>query len=103
MRVTTKGQVTIPKEVRDKLGIVPGDEVGFREDGDAYIIEKAVAPAGETPGERMVRLLGELGKRLQQNPEFKDMSTDEYMELIRGYSEDADDPGFQRSRGPPAD
>ena len=29
MRVTTKGQVTIPKEIRDRLRIVPGSEVDF--------------------------------------------------------------------------
>jgi AbrB family looped-hinge helix DNA binding protein len=35
MRVTEKGQVTIPKNVRRKLGIVPGSEIEFdlREDG----------------------------------------------------------------------
>ncbi len=27
MRVTSKGQVTIPKEVRDKLGIEPGSPI----------------------------------------------------------------------------
>ncbi len=98
MRITSKGQVTIPKEVRDKLGLVPGDEVGFREDGDVYIIEKAAAPAGETPGERMVRLLVEFGQRMRREGKIvdPDMTTDEYMELIRGYSEDANDPGFQR-------
>jgi AbrB family looped-hinge helix DNA binding protein len=31
MRVTEKGQVTIPKAIRDKLGIVPGSEVDFVE------------------------------------------------------------------------
>lgn len=96
MRVTTKGQVTIPKEVRDKLGIEPGDEVGFREEGDAFIIEKTVTHPGETEGERMVRLLTEFGRRLKVRPEFEEMTTDEYMELIRGYSEDANDPGFKR-------
>jgi AbrB family looped-hinge helix DNA binding protein len=96
MRVTSKGQVTIPKEVRDKLGIEPGDEVAFREEGEAIILEKTEARAGESRGERMVRLLSEIGKRLRLNPEFANMSTDEYMELMRGYSEDKDDPGFQR-------
>ncbi len=97
MRVTTKGQVTIPKEVRDKLGIVPGDEVGFREDGDVFVIEKATAPAGETEGERMVRLLAEFGARLRREGKMDDnMTVDEYMELVRGYSEDEHDPGFQR-------
>jgi AbrB family looped-hinge helix DNA binding protein len=39
MRVTTKGQVTIPKPVRDRLGIRPGSEVQFElaEDGRAYL------------------------------------------------------------------
>ena len=31
--VTTKGQVTIPAELREKLGIKPGDRVGFVEKG----------------------------------------------------------------------
>ena len=98
MRVTSKGQVTIPKDVRDKLGIGPGDKVGFREDGDSFIIEKTVEPAGESRGERMVRILMEEGARLRREGKLldPDMSTDEYMELIRGYSEDADDPGFKR-------
>lgn len=95
MRVTSKGQVTIPKEVRDKLGIEPGDEVGFREEGEAFILERTPEETGESKGERMVRLLAELGARLKRNPDFADMTVDEYMELIRGYSEDKDDPGFQ--------
>ncbi|MEO9336441.1 AbrB/MazE/SpoVT family DNA-binding domain-containing protein [Mesorhizobium sp. SB112] len=37
MRVTTKGQVTIPKEVRDRLGIEPGSEVDFVERTDGAI------------------------------------------------------------------
>lgn len=97
MRVTTKGQVTIPKEVRDKLGIEPGDEVGFREEGEAFVLEKAEPAGNETKGGRMVRLLREFGERLRRDGKITDpdMTTDEYMELIRGYSEDADDPGFK--------
>ena len=33
MRVTQKGQVTIPLDVRRALGIRPGSEVGFQLDG----------------------------------------------------------------------
>jgi AbrB family looped-hinge helix DNA binding protein len=39
MRVTSKGQVTIPKPVRDRLGIRPGSEVAFEEeDGRFYLV-----------------------------------------------------------------
>ena len=37
MRVTTKGQVTIPKEIRDRLRIVPGSEVDFIERPDGLV------------------------------------------------------------------
>jgi AbrB family looped-hinge helix DNA binding protein len=32
-RVGTKGQVVIPKEIREEIGIVPGDEVVFEAEG----------------------------------------------------------------------
>ena len=98
MRVTSKGQVTIPKEVRDKLGIVPGSEVGFREEGQAMVIERADAALNETDGERLVRVLVAFGRKARAEGLLNDadMTTDEYMELIRGYSEDENDPGFKR-------
>ena len=41
MRVTTKGQVTIPREIRDKLGITPFTEVDFIEEkGRVCLIKK---------------------------------------------------------------
>ena len=39
-RVTTKGQVTIPKEIREALGIEPGDEIAFEEVESGYRIRK---------------------------------------------------------------
>ena len=44
MRVTSKGQVTFPKHVRDRLGIAPGDDIGFREEGQAVIVEEVEEP-----------------------------------------------------------
>jgi len=39
MRVTTKGQVTIPQKVREQLGITAGSEVDFQlEDGGARLV-----------------------------------------------------------------
>jgi AbrB family looped-hinge helix DNA binding protein len=41
-KVTSKGQVTIPKKVRDKLGVRPGDDVGFEEKEGLMLIKKTV-------------------------------------------------------------
>ncbi|MCW4048211.1 MAG: AbrB/MazE/SpoVT family DNA-binding domain-containing protein [Candidatus Bathyarchaeota archaeon] len=38
--VTSKGQVTIPKEIRDTLGISEGDKVIFLIDGDVVVLRK---------------------------------------------------------------
>lgn len=69
-RVTSKGQVTIPKEVRDDLGIRPGDEIEFVRTEDGYRIEKepdenpfekyrGAADTDESVEERMAELRGE--------------------------------------------
>ena len=41
-KVTSKGQVTIPKEVREVLGIQPGDEVIFEQTDEGYVLRKEV-------------------------------------------------------------
>jgi len=40
MRVTTKGQVTIPQHIREKLGITPATEVDFVEEEDRILLVK---------------------------------------------------------------
>jgi len=74
-RVTSKGQVTIPKEIRDALGIEPGDEIAFEEGESGYKLRKkepttadgddpfekyrGSAESNETMPNRMRRLRGE--------------------------------------------
>ncbi len=43
--VTSKGQVTIPKDVRDRMGIRPGDQIDFVESEQGYIMRKRIDPA----------------------------------------------------------
>jgi AbrB family looped-hinge helix DNA binding protein len=43
MRVTTKGQVTIPQHIREKLGITPATEVDFVEEGERVFLVKRKA------------------------------------------------------------
>ena len=71
--VTSKGQVTIPKPVRDYLGIEPGSEVNFRRADDGHIvIERA---DGTRPPSRFAKARGHAGPG---------MTTDELMALLRG-------------------
>ena len=44
-RVTAKGQVTIPKAVREKLGVRPGDEIEFVEEDGAVRVRRRIDPA----------------------------------------------------------
>ncbi len=39
-KVSSKGQVTIPKEVREKLGVEPGDRIGYEVEGDTVRIRR---------------------------------------------------------------
>ena len=41
-KITSKGQITLPKEVRRRLGIGPGDEVDFIEENGVYVLKKRV-------------------------------------------------------------
>ena len=41
MRVTTKGQVTIPQHIREKMVITPATEIDFvEEDGRVYLVKR---------------------------------------------------------------
>lgn len=74
MRVSEKGQITIPKELRDALGIGAGTEVEFERDRDAIVVRKAAHRP--TRGRQLV-------ERLRGRGDVS-MSTDEIMALTRG-------------------
>ena len=84
MRVTSKGQVTIPKAVRDKLGIAPGTNVGFSEEGALIVLNQDETVEGESRGARIGRLLVEFGRKARKEGWLNDLTTDEIMEMTRG-------------------
>jgi antitoxin PrlF len=43
-RITSKGQVTVPKQVRERLGLRPGDELEFIEEHGVYRLKKCLPP-----------------------------------------------------------
>ena len=72
MRVTTKGQVTIPQFIREKLGITPATEVDFIEEkGRVYLVKK-----------KGKNLTNRTFKSLRDTATVK-MTTDEIMALTR--------------------
>jgi AbrB family looped-hinge helix DNA binding protein len=77
MRITSKGQVTIPQEIREKAGLLPYTEVEFILEPEGVRIIKAREPRGQTRGERVVSLL-------RRGRGHVTMSTDEIMALTRG-------------------
>ncbi len=74
MRVTSKGQVTIPLEVREKLGIRPHSDVEFVIEGNLVYVRKVEGPMGH--GAAIV-------ERMRRKATIR-MTTDEIMALTRG-------------------
>jgi len=73
MRITQKGQVTIPQEIRDRFGFLPYTEVEFVAQGENVVLRKA--STNRRGAALMRRLRGSAGAG---------MSTDEIMRLTRG-------------------
>lgn len=79
MRVTSKGQVTIPIAIREKAGIFPDTEVEFGFSGNKITIQKARPKAGKlSRGERIV------ARAVGKGTENLDLSTEEILALMRG-------------------
>jgi AbrB family looped-hinge helix DNA binding protein len=79
MRLTTKGQVTIPLEIREKLGLLPLTEVEFDIVGDSVRIRKKDARgarSGKSRGQLMLEAMGKAPRPL--------LTTDQIMALTRG-------------------
>jgi bifunctional DNA-binding transcriptional regulator/antitoxin component of YhaV-PrlF toxin-antitoxin module len=76
MRITARGQVTIPAAIRKEAGLLPSMEVEFRFDGEAVWIRHAKPQNRDCRGARIVAHLRRRGDIA--------MSTDEIMALTRG-------------------
>ena len=77
MRVTTKGQVTIPKQIRDHLGIGPGSEVEFVATDEGA---RLVAVNENISEEEAARKFKEVLEKMEGTLDLGGMTTDEYME-----------------------
>jgi len=75
MRLTTKGQVTIPQEIREKLGLLPWTEVEFKVVGDSVRIKRKAGT--KSRGDQLL-------DAMRRAPKGRGMTTDEIMALTRG-------------------
>ena len=76
MRLTTKGQITIPMEIREKLGLLPWTEVEFTLDGDGVRVTKK-----KDVKSRGRRLLDAMRRAPRPKP---GLTTNQLMALTRG-------------------
>jgi AbrB family looped-hinge helix DNA binding protein len=77
MRITSKGQVTIPQVIREAAGLLPHTEVEFTIDGDVVTIARAKSTGEPRRGKRLVDLL------LNAATANHDISTDEILDWSR--------------------
>jgi len=77
MRITSKGQVTIPQAVREQTGLLPNTDVEFVVESGAVRIVKAGSRRRRSRGAEAVRRLRDGNGRVR-------MTTDEIMALTRG-------------------
>ncbi|MEJ8846005.1 AbrB/MazE/SpoVT family DNA-binding domain-containing protein [Variovorax rhizosphaerae] len=76
MRLTSKGQVTIPQNIRELAGLKPYDEVEFEYKNKQIVVRPVKRK--NTPAEEAIALLrGSATSNL-------DMSADEWLEMTRG-------------------
>jgi AbrB family looped-hinge helix DNA binding protein len=74
MRITSKGQVTIPIEIREKMGLLPNTEVEFKITGSTVFLRKAGSSS-----ERSRSLINQMRRKATVK-----MTTDEILALTRG-------------------
>lgn len=87
MRVTSKGQITIPKAVRDRAGITTATELDVLIRDGKVVIEK-IAPDDQEKRRRM-REFDEWLERVRGTGD-SGLTTDEIMEMTRGRIDDVD-------------
>jgi AbrB family looped-hinge helix DNA binding protein len=81
MRITTKGQVTIPAAIREKAGLLPNTEVEFAYEGAGKVrlFRSTSKSKAKSRGEKLVEHLRRFGRAHPIK-----MTTDEIMALTRG-------------------
>ena len=78
MRITEKGQITIPQEIREKYGFLPQSEIQFVEENGTVCLQKV--PQKNSRGKKIIEHM--------RNKSTVKMSTEQIMKLTRDYSDE---------------
>lgn len=80
-KISKKGQITIPKDVREKLGLKVGDKVIFESISQGILIRKK-------EDSDINKILNEITGIWKDHPLFKNKTTKEIIEMMRGPDDD---------------
>ncbi|MGQ4875691.1 MAG: AbrB/MazE/SpoVT family DNA-binding domain-containing protein [Promethearchaeia archaeon] len=81
VKVSKKGQITIPKKIREELGIKPGDKIVFESTSTGIVLRKK-------EDSDIDKLLNEVMGIWEDHPIYKNKTTKEIIEWIRGPDDD---------------
>ena len=79
MRITSKGQVTVPLPIRERAGLVPGSEVEFEIDDEGAVRLRRMSDGRQPRNAALEEAIGRL-----RGSATAGMSTEEIMALTRG-------------------
>ena len=78
--ITSKGQITLPKPLRERLGLAPGAQVDFVVNASGEVVlkpaKKPLAKAAQAYRAALISVSGSADRRFA--------STDEFMQFVRG-------------------
>ena len=85
VRVQAKGQVTIPKEIREKLNIKPGDQVVFIDTEGGVLVKPASVITNESLREEVTAVVRSIREHFSEySEEDIDALVDEALRKTRG-------------------
>ena len=91
MRITSKGQVTIPQAVREAAGLMPGTTVDFEVRDDGTVLLRRAEGQGKTRGRAFV-------ERIRGTGDYGGMTGDEVVMMFRGEPADVETERLERER-----
>jgi AbrB family looped-hinge helix DNA binding protein len=80
-KISRKGQITIPKDIRKKMGLKAGDKVVFESFAEGILIRKKEESDYQ-------KILDDIVGIWEDHPLFRDKNTEEIIEIMRGPDDD---------------